>query len=335
MNHEIRRYISNLYTVAGAFDPAKNSLPQTNDREHLFTIGTINLLQTNSLFSGDVIALYSGRQTIREAISFLSGSIHSTFSATKKSMSEHNLSVALASQIGVEVLLCTKSYDALAESRKNIGSLYSGLILSYQDQMAALASLSGNAELQQCISTYRQQLTTNISTIAAAHETIEKMTAISASRQRTYALQPLQCPVGIDLYQDILNVRSYEADLTLLSMNNSFLANIFATGNLSEITQACQSATSESGSGTNLQQLLSELTGSNQTFQSGSTSTSNSGSYIELPEDTQKIISDIYKKNVQYINTMQQSQINHNYNPLQRLQQLFKEFYGDTKEFIK
>ncbi|MBP6910436.1 hypothetical protein KBC03_02450 [Patescibacteria group bacterium] len=65
--------------------------------------------------SGDVLGLYSGRQIIQEAIDYLSGAMTSTISSTKQKMSSHNLSVALASQIGVEILLCTKSYDALAE----------------------------------------------------------------------------------------------------------------------------------------------------------------------------------------------------------------------------
>ena len=62
----------------------------------------------------------------------------STLSAEKKTMSEHNLSVALASQIGVEVLLCTKSYDALAQDRSSISDLFSGLLISYQKQLLAL-----------------------------------------------------------------------------------------------------------------------------------------------------------------------------------------------------
>jgi|GEM_PF-7072162 len=49
----------------------------------------------------------------------------STANREKKTMSEHNLRVALASQIGVEVLVCTKSYDALARGWNSISALFS------------------------------------------------------------------------------------------------------------------------------------------------------------------------------------------------------------------
>ena len=69
---QLRRYISNMYSAAGAYDSAKAALPQTNDRTYLFQRGTIDLLQSNSFLSGDVLALYSGRQTIQSAIAHLS-----------------------------------------------------------------------------------------------------------------------------------------------------------------------------------------------------------------------------------------------------------------------
>lgn len=49
----------------------------------------------------------------------------STANSTKKNISSHNLSVALASQIGVEVMLCTKSYDALANGWDAVSTLTS------------------------------------------------------------------------------------------------------------------------------------------------------------------------------------------------------------------
>lgn len=36
ISNSVRRYVSNLYTVAGAFATAKASLPQTNDWHYLF-----------------------------------------------------------------------------------------------------------------------------------------------------------------------------------------------------------------------------------------------------------------------------------------------------------
>ncbi|MBP6910437.1 hypothetical protein KBC03_02455 [Patescibacteria group bacterium] len=37
VTNNLRHYVSNLYTVAGAFDAAKAALPQNNDREYLFS----------------------------------------------------------------------------------------------------------------------------------------------------------------------------------------------------------------------------------------------------------------------------------------------------------
>lgn len=339
VSNNLRRYMSNLYTVAWAFDAAKNSLPQTNDREYMFDRWTISLLQTNSLLSGDVLALYSGRETIQESIRYLSGAVMSTVNATKKHMSSHNLSVALASQIGVEVMLCTKSYDALANGRATISALTSWLKASYQSQLAAIADLTTNDEaLMQCLSEYRQELTRNISDINETSTLLSKLTALSASRQRAYSNDPLQCPIGIDLYHDILSVRTYEQNLTELFQKNTLLENSIVTGNLIALQSACKSATDPSGTWENLINLLSSLSGDQQKlFQQTSTGAgnNNTGGYSPLPEDTQNIINDIYENNIKYIETMQQASQQKTYNPLQRLQELFKEFYGDTKQFIK
>ena len=61
----------------------------------------------------------------------------------------------------------------------------------------------------------------------------------------------------------------------------------------------------------------------------------NTGSYIQLPEDTQKIINDVYQSNIDYIDTMQQSVQSSDYKPIDRIKQLFNEFYGDLSEFIR
>ena len=336
VSNDLRRYITNLYTVAGAFDAAKAALPQTNDREYLFDRWTIGLLQTNSFLSGDVLALYSWRQTIQDAIYYLSWAAMSTANREKKTMSEHNLRVALASQIGVEVLVCTKSYDALARGWNSISALFSWLQESYVRQIALIAGLTGNSATLQCLTEYRQTLRDNINEMNASMPTVAKLTALSTSRQRAYTTDPLQCPIGIDLYDDIVATRDYEADLTALAAENSLLENIFRTGTLSAIEEACQSAAN--GSWThNLQEMLSVLTGDQQqVYPQGTLSgTSNTWSYITLPEATQSIIHDIYQNNMRYIDTMQQAEQDTNYRPLQRLQQLFKEFYGDTKEFIQ
>lgn len=332
----LRRYVSNLYTVAWAFDAAKSALPQSNNWEYLFTRGTIDLLQTNSRMSGDVLALYSGRETIQEAIDYLSGAMTSTISSTKQKMSQHNLSVALASQIGVEVLLCTKSYDALAQGRQNISFLFSWVRASYQRQLTLLGSLNTNDQaLSQCLATYRQTLMSNIQSIDTNKPMLEKLTSIATSRQKAYTSDPLQCPIGIDLKNDIITVRGFESQVKELALTNSVLENLFLTGNLTNIQEACQAATQGTG-GNNLEDLLSAFTGTNQELYKPSTgNTTNTWSYQDLPEDTQKIINDIYQKNIQYIQTMQTAEQNNNYRPLQRLQQLFKEFYGDTSEFIK
>lgn len=145
-------------------------------------------------------------------------------------MSSHNLSVALASQIGVEVLLCTKSYDALATSWNGISASYSGLLASYQKQLILIEALTGsNTELQQCLTNYRQQITKTMQDILSQFSFIEKMVAISSSRQRTYASKPLQCPIGIDLYTDIVSLRGYESDLQSQVIRNSLMESALTT----------------------------------------------------------------------------------------------------------
>lgn len=340
VSYDLRHYISNLYTAAGAFDAAKSALPQTNDREYMFNRWTIDLLQTNTLLSGDVIALYSGRETIQDAIRYLSGAVMSTFNTTKKNMSQHNLSVALASQIGVEVLLCTKTYDELSRWRNSISSLFSGLLLSYQNQYSALWVIAGNdTETIQCIAEYRQELANNIRQLKAAMPQFNKLATLSNSRQRAYSNSPLQCPLGVNLRDDIMIMRDYESDVKTLTLQNSLLENMFLTGTLDGIRQACETSSNTTGEDMiNLEDMLSALTGSQEqsiTSPTGTGASKNTGSYQTLPEDTQKIINDIYQNNIQYIQTMQQTKANDNYNPLERLQELFKEFYGDTKEFIK
>ncbi len=341
LSNSLRRYIGNLYTVAGAFDAAKQTIPQTNDWHYLFDKGTIDLLHTNSLLSWDVLTLYSGRQIIQDAITHLSGATISTTDRIKKQMSTHNLSVALASQIGVEVLVCTKSYDALAQSRQNVSTLFSGLIQTYTNQLSYLSTLTGNDEnFFQCISAYRQQLNTNISQINQHFPTINKLNALSTSRQRTYNTSPLQCPLGIDLRQDIIDVRTYEQETNELLSSNQHIENMLATGSLQTIQEICQTATSEQEwSGHSLDDLLSVFTGSQQQLMQQPPQTtwanSNTGSFTQLPEETRNIINDIYENNTKYIDLMQQTKQDKSYNPLRRIQQLFQEFYGDTEEFTR
>ena len=87
ITNELSRYISNMYTVAWAWDAARAALPETHDRDALFTRGTIDLLETNALLSWDVLALYSWRQTIQEAIDYLSWASMSTYDKEEKNMS--------------------------------------------------------------------------------------------------------------------------------------------------------------------------------------------------------------------------------------------------------
>ena len=163
MTAELRRYISNMYTAAGAYESAKAALPQTNDWTYLFQRGTIDLLQSNSFLSGDVLALYSGRQTIQSAIAYLSGANVSTSNADHKKMSSHNLSVALASQIGIEISICTRSYATLASGRTEIEDLASGLLASYGRQQSMVNTLQSNdPKITQCLQAYKNELTKNV-----------------------------------------------------------------------------------------------------------------------------------------------------------------------------
>gem|GEM_PF-7049927 len=113
---------------------------------------------------------------------------------------------------------------------------------SYVRQIALIAGLTGNSATLQCLTEYRQTLRDNINEMNASMPTVAKLTALSTSRQRAYTTDPLQCPIGIDLYDDIVATRDYEADLTALAAENSLLENIFRTGTLSAIEEACQSA---------------------------------------------------------------------------------------------
>ncbi len=334
VNSEIRNYISNLYTVAWAFDAAKNALPAGNDRRYFFNRWTIALIQTNSLLSGDVMALYSGRQTIQEAIRYLSGASAGTLNRTRKTMSDHNLTVALASQVGVEVLICTKSYDAFADGWNNVLVLYSGLIESYRRQIRLIDGLTGSST-NQCLIQYSQSIANNIANANEQMPLINRLALISTLKKKAYNAEPLQCPIGVDLYDDILALREYEANAKLLTLQNSLLENAFATGSVEDITKACESAQNFSWqSNTDLNNLLDQLTGSTEQ-NSFTWQTTNTGSYEQLPADTQSSIDDIYQNNIQYIETMQKTQQDNSYRPLQRLQELFQEFYGDKGQFIK
>lgn len=205
---ELRRYISSIYSAAGAYDNAKASLPQTNDWTYLFQRGTIDLLQSNSFLSGDVLGLYSGRQTIQSAIAYLSGAAMSTSNTEKKRMSEHNLSVALASQIGIEITLCTTSYSALASGWSDILETTSGLLASYQRQQGILNTLKTNdPKTAQCLAAYKNELLTNSAELTKRLPVFEKLSALAAAKNNAYAKSPLQCPLGIDLYDDIVTVR--------------------------------------------------------------------------------------------------------------------------------
>lgn len=336
INRELRHYISNLYTVAWAFDAAKDALPQTNDREYLFNRWTIELLHTNSLLSGDVLALYSWRQTIRDSIIYLSWAVSSTGNPKKKTRSQHNLSVALASQIGVEVLICTKSYDTLAESRRTINALFSGLQASYTRQIGLIDSLTGNnTEIMQCLSEYRWDLTQKLRQLRDTMPTVTKLSALASSRQRAYSSDPLQCPIWLDLYNDITQTRSYQTDLEGIAFENTALENIIATGSMSDIQSICTDSASGSDEMT-LEDLLSAFTWAQQLMQPPATGQNNTTwSYIELPDDTQKIINDVYQNNINYIDTMQASLQSQDYQPVNRIKQLFMEFYGDLSQFIR
>lgn len=78
-------------------------------------------------------------------------------------MSAHNLSVALASQVGIEISICTKSYAALASERTSIEELASGLLMGYGRQQAMVNTLKTNdPKMMQCLQAYKNELAKNI-----------------------------------------------------------------------------------------------------------------------------------------------------------------------------
>ena len=89
---------------------------------------------------------------------------------------------------------------------------------------------------------------------------LEKLTSIATSRQKAYTSDPLQCPIGIDIKNDIITVSGFESQVKELALTNSVLENLFLTGNLASIQQACQAAIQSTG-GNNLDDLLSAFTG--------------------------------------------------------------------------
>lgn len=104
---------------------------------------------------------------------------------------------------------------------------------------------------------------------------IDKLSSIATSRQRAYTSDPLQCPIGIDLKSDIITVRDVESELKELALQNSLLENLFLTGNLKNVQEACHSAIQSSGSDT-LQDLLSAFTGTqNELYKPTTTGTIN------------------------------------------------------------
>ena len=57
--------------------------------------------------------------------------------------------------------------------------------------------------------------------------TFSKLTAIAASRNSVYSATPLQCPLGVDLYNDIVVVRNYLADVRALALQNAMVESMF------------------------------------------------------------------------------------------------------------
>lgn len=102
-----------------------------------------------------------------------------------------------------------------------------------------------NAELKQCIDSYRTELIKNIADTSAKTPLLKKLSAIAAAKKNTYSAAPLQCPSNIDVYADIVAVRTYEADTTALLLQNSMLENMFLTGNLQALQDACESKDSQ------------------------------------------------------------------------------------------
>lgn len=333
VSNGLHQYVSNLYTVAGAFEAAKAALPQTNDWEYLFNRGTISLLETVTYMSWDIIKLYSGRQTIADAVRYLSGAVLSTSDEKNMYMSKHNVSVALAAQIGVEVKICTENYRFFADTRWDIEDILSALQESYQDQLTLLSTEQSN----QCIREYRAQLSGYVATLPEKIALSMTMNIWATEKKNKYMLEPLQCPMNINMYDEIVSLRSYHDELQVAAEKDAVVRTMIISGNMIDLVALCESSSSGENNQSSVGDLLSALTGSQELLEEGENidTTSMTGSYELLPEDTQELVNDIYQKNIQYIQTMQQTQQDNNYRPLKRLQELFKEFYWDTQQFLK
>lgn len=250
-------------------------------------------------------------------------------------MSIHNLSVALASQIGVEISLCTKSYTALSQWRTSILNTLSWLQNTYATQIQALQKRKSD---DICVQHYQQELEKNMPIIKEKQTLVHTLASLAEKKDNAYRIEPLTCPAWIDLSSDIRTIRSYASDLTAQLISATLIENILATGSINDLRQICEQSTQQWTTWTTtLSSLLSELTGQqqNHTQQAFSGQHTNTGSYQALPEDTNELIRTIYENNTHYIKAMEQSKEDINYRPLQRLYELFKEFHGDTTQFIK
>ncbi len=131
------------------------------------------------------------------------------------------------------------------------------------------------------------------------------------------------------MYDEIVSLRSYHDELQVAAEKDAVVRTMIISGNMIDLVALCESSSSGENNQSSVGDLLSALTGSQELLEEGENidTTSMTGSYELLPEDTQELVNDIYQKNIQYIQTMQQTQQDNNYRPLKRLQELFKEFY--------
>lgn len=334
VSNALHQYVSNLYTVAWAFDAAKAALPQTNDWEYLFNRWTISLLETATYMSGDIMQLYSGKQSIADAVRYLSGAVISTSDEKKIYMSKHNISVALAAQIGVEVKICSENYHFFADTWWEIKDILTSMQESYTEQLTALDK---NIHSNQCVEQYKQKLSGYIAQMPEKIALSTKMNIAADAKRHTYEREPLQCPMRTDIYDEVISLRQYHDELKIALAKDSLVKEILMSGNMSDFITLCENNSTGNNQQNFIGDLLSALTWNKETFEENedTNKTTLTGSYESLPDDTQNLVNDIYQQNIQYIQTMQQTQQDNNYRPLQRLQELFKEFYGDTTEFLK
>ena len=111
----------------------------------------------------------------------------------------------------------------------------------------------------QCLAEYRSSLTEKLRGLRDTMPMVTKLSALAVSRQRSYSSDPLQCPIGINLYDDIVQTRTYENDLEEISLQNQLLENTLLTGSIEEILNLCTSSATSS-SQTTLEDLLSAFT---------------------------------------------------------------------------